>query len=146
MPTPRPTLRKVRFGVFEFDFPAGELLKSGRRVKLQGQPIQILSVLLERRGEVVTREELQRRLWPADTFVDFEHSLNAAVKRLRQALGDSPDKPRFVETLARRGYRFIAHVEAEGDAPTTRRRRRARSARSPSCPSRTTAATPKPST
>ena len=116
MTTPRPTLRKVRFGVFEFDFRLGELLKSGRRVKLQGQPIQILSVLLERRGELVTREELQRRLWPADTFVDFEHSLNAAVKRLRQALGDSPDEPRFVETLARRGYRFIAHVEAEGDA------------------------------
>lgn len=125
MTTPRPFLRRVRFGVFEFDFRLGELLKSGRRVKLQGQPIQILSVLLERRGELVTREELQRRLWPADTFVDFEHGLNAAVKRLRQALGDSPDEPRFVETLARRGYRFIAPVEVESeeadDAPPSPR-------------------------
>ena len=109
------TIRRIRFGVFEFDCRLGELLKAGRRVKLQGQPIQILSVLLERRGELVTREELQKRLWPADTFVDFEHSLNAAVKRLRQALEDSADEPRFVETLARRGYRFIARAEVETD-------------------------------
>src|ERR1051326_1024246 len=78
------TLRRIRFGVFECDCRLGELLKAGRRVKLQGQPIQILSVLLERRGELVTREELQKRLWPADTFVDFEHSRNGAAKRLRQ--------------------------------------------------------------
>jgi TolB-like protein/DNA-binding winged helix-turn-helix (wHTH) protein/Tfp pilus assembly protein PilF len=100
--------RIVRFGVFEFDHRTGELRKHGLRIKLQGQPIHVLSMLLEHPGEVVTREELQKRLWPADTFVDFEHSVNAAIKRLRAALGDSADAPRFVETLARRGYRFIA--------------------------------------
>jgi TolB-like protein/Flp pilus assembly protein TadD len=115
MTRPQRTIHRIRFGNFVFDLRLGELLKAGRRVKLQGQPIQILSVLLERRGDLVTREELQRRLWPADTFVDFEHSLNAAVKRLRQALDDSAEQPRFVETLARRGYRFIAPVEVEGD-------------------------------
>jgi TolB-like protein/Tfp pilus assembly protein PilF len=100
----------VRFGLFEFDPRSGELRKQGRRVRLEGQPIQILIKLLNRPGELVTREELQRELWPADTFVNFEQSLNAAVKRLRHALGDSPDNSRFVETLARRGYRFIAPV------------------------------------
>ena len=89
---------------------AGELRKNGLKIKLQEQPFQILSLLLERAGEVVTREELRQKLWPADTFVDFDHSLNAAVKKLRDALGDSADNPRFVETLARRGYRFIAPV------------------------------------
>ncbi len=101
----------VRFGVYEVDLRAGELRKSGVKIKLQGQPFQILALLLERPGEVVTREEIQKKLWPADTFVDFEHSLNAAVKRLREALGDSADNPRFVETLPRRGYRFIYPVE-----------------------------------
>lgn len=99
-----------RFGIFEANFRSGELRRNGIRIRLQDQPLQILSLLLERPGEVVTREELQARLWPANTFVDFEHSLNTAIKRLRDALGDSADNPRFVETLARRGYRFIAPV------------------------------------
>ena len=100
----------VRFGVYEVDPHAGELRRNGVKVKLQEQPFQVLTMLLERPGEVISREEMQRRLWPADTFVDFDHSLNAAVKRLRDALRDSADNPRFVETLARRGYRFVAPV------------------------------------
>jgi len=100
----------VRFGIFEANFRSGELRRNGIRIRLQDQPLQILNLLLERPGEVVTREELQARLWPADTFVDFDHSLNTAIKRLRDALGDSAENPRFVETLARRGYRFIAPV------------------------------------
>jgi TolB-like protein/DNA-binding winged helix-turn-helix (wHTH) protein len=101
----------IRFGSFEFDPSTGELQKSGLKIKLQGQPVEILEILLARPGTLVSREELQRTLWPADTFVDFESSLNAAIKRLRAALNDSPEEPRFVETLARRGYRFIAPVE-----------------------------------
>src|ERR1700693_1848753 len=101
----------IRFGVFEVDRRAGELRRNGARVKLQEQPFQILALLLERPGEVVTREELQSRLWPADIFVDFDHSLNTAVRRLRDALGDSAENPRFVETVARRGYRFLAPVD-----------------------------------
>ena len=108
--------RIIQFGLFEVDRRAGELRRSGTRVKLQEQPFQILSLLLERPGEVVTREELQGRLWPADTFVDFDHSLNAAVRRLRDALGDSAENPRFVETVARRGYRFLAPVNGLGPA------------------------------
>ncbi len=108
--------RMIRFGVFEVDQRAGELRRNGSRVKLQEQPFQILALLLERPGEVVTREELQGRLWPADTFVDFDHSLNAAVRRLRDALGDSAENPRFVETVARRGYRFLAPVHGSGAA------------------------------
>jgi len=106
--------RVVRFGVYEFDLRSGELRKQGRKVRLQGQPVQILLKLLENPGELVTREDLRKELWPDDTFVNFEQSLNAAVKRLRQALGDAHDNPRFVETLARRGYRFIAPVGASG--------------------------------
>jgi len=94
----------------EVDLKAGELRRSGSRIRLQEQPFQVLALLLENPGQVVTREELHRRLWPADTFVDFDHGLNAAVKRLRDALGDSAENPRFVETLARRGYRFVAPV------------------------------------
>jgi TolB-like protein/DNA-binding winged helix-turn-helix (wHTH) protein/Tfp pilus assembly protein PilF len=109
--------RIVRFGVFEFDRESGELRKHGLRIKLQGQPVHVLDMLLERPGEVVSREELQKRLWQADTFVDFEHSLNAAIKRLRAALGDSADSPRFIETLARRGYRFIAPVTQAAATP-----------------------------
>jgi DNA-binding winged helix-turn-helix (wHTH) protein len=101
------TSRILRFGVFEYDPAVGELRKQGMKIKLQGQPIEILRLLLDHPGEVVTREELQRKLWPADTFVDFEHSLNAAVKRLRDALDDSAETPRYIETLPRRGYRFI---------------------------------------
>src|SRR5437879_5511702 len=101
----------VRFGVYEFDLRSGELRKYGVRIKLQEQPCQILAILLEHRGKMVTREELQRRLWPSDTFVDFDHSLNTAVMRLREVLSDSSENPRFVETLPRRGYRFVAPVE-----------------------------------
>lgn len=102
--------RTRRFGVFELDLHAGELRRSGMKVKLQEQPFQVLALLLEKPGDVVTREDLRNRLWPADTFVDFDHSLNAAIKRLRDALGDSAENPRFVETVARRGYRFLAPV------------------------------------
>ena len=105
-----------RFGTFEVDLRARELRKGGIRIRLQDQPFAILDVMLERAGEVVTREELRQRLWPEGTFVDFEHSLNAAMKRLRAALGDDAENPRFIETLHRRGYRFIAAVESEGQA------------------------------
>ena len=107
--------RIFRFGAFEFHVQARELRKHGLRIKLAGQPISVLAMLLERHGEVVTREDLQARLWPAGTYVDFEHSVNAAVKRLRQALGDSADSPRFIETLARNGYRFIAPLSERID-------------------------------
>jgi Tol biopolymer transport system component/DNA-binding winged helix-turn-helix (wHTH) protein len=100
----------VSFGPFEVNLRAGELRRNGSKVRLQEQPFQVLAMLLERPGDIVTREELRNRLWPADTFVDFDHGLNAAVKRLRDALGDSAENPRFVETLARRGYRFVAPV------------------------------------
>ena len=100
-----------RFGVFEFDPSTRELRKQGVRIRLQGQPMEILALFMERPGEIVTREELQKKLWPADTFVDFEHSLNAAVKRLRDALDDSAETPRYIETMARRGYRFLVPVE-----------------------------------
>lgn len=103
--------RVVRFGAFEVDLQEGELRKSGLRVKLQEQPFQILIILLEHPGQTVTREELRHRLWSADTFVDFDHSLNSSIKKLREALGDDSDNPRFIETLHRRGYRFIAPVE-----------------------------------
>jgi DNA-binding winged helix-turn-helix (wHTH) protein len=100
-----------RFGVFEVDTRAGELHKNGIKLKLQGQPFQVLCILVEHAGELVTREELRTKLWPAETFVDFDHGLNAAVKRLRDTLGDSADAPRFIETMARRGYRFIHPIE-----------------------------------
>ena len=109
----KPTIT-VRFGVFEVDLQAGELRRQGVRVKLQEQPFQLLVMLLERPGQSVTREELQKKLWPADTFVDFERGLNRAVNKLREALGDDADSPRFVETLPRRGYRFIVPVETAG--------------------------------
>ena len=102
--------RTLRFGVFELDLRAGELRRSGMKVKLQEQPFQVLAQLLEKPGDVVTREEMRDRLWRSDTFVDFDHSLNAAIKRLRDALGDSAENPTFVETVARRGYRFLAPV------------------------------------
>jgi len=108
-----------RFATFEVDLRARELRKRGIRVRLQDQPFQILVMMLERPGDIVTREELRQRLWPDGTFVDFEHSLNAAVKRLRTALGDEADNPRFVETLHRRGYRFIATVEGAPRASVT---------------------------
>jgi TolB-like protein/DNA-binding winged helix-turn-helix (wHTH) protein/Tfp pilus assembly protein PilF len=104
------TSRFVRFGLFEVDFLTSELRKQGRKVKLQEQQCRILGVLVERPGEVVTREELRKRLWSEDTFVDFDHSLNTAIMRLREALGESSDNPRFIETLPKIGYRFIAPV------------------------------------
>jgi len=113
MPTPAPPLRAVRFGVFEADLSSGELRKHDLRIKLQDQPFQILAMLLEHPGEVLTREELHRKLWPRDTFVDFDHGLNNAINRLRDALNDSAEVPRFIETLPRRGYRFICQVESE---------------------------------
>jgi cholera toxin transcriptional activator len=110
MAVPKNHSRVARFGVFELDLSAGELRKSGVKLRLQGQ-FQVLALLLERAGEVVTREELQQKLWPSDTFVDFDHSLNTAINKVREVLGDSASSPRFVETLARRGYRFIAPVQ-----------------------------------
>jgi DNA-binding winged helix-turn-helix (wHTH) protein len=111
MPTAARSANLVRFEVFEVDLRAQELYKAGRKIKLQVQPFQVLAMLLERPGEVVTRDEMQKRLWPADTFVDFDHSVNTAIKKLRQALGDDKKKPRFVETLPKRGYRFLASVK-----------------------------------
>jgi len=100
----------VRFGVFEADLRTGELRKNGAKVSLQGQPFQVCAILLERSGELITREELRQKVWPEDTFVDFDHALNTAITKIRAALGDEADNPRFVETLPRRGYRFIAPV------------------------------------
>src|SRR5580704_6334601 len=110
MSTPQasPAGRVIRFGVFEADLTAAELRKSGVRIRLQEQPFQVLAYLLQHPGEVVSREDLRQRLWPSDTFVDFDHSLNTAVNKLREALGDSASSPRYVETLARKGYRFVA--------------------------------------
>ena len=101
----------MKFGVFELDVSVGELRKNGSKLRLQEQPFQLLAFLLQRAGQVVTREELRQKLWPSDTFVDFDHSLNTAVNKVREALGDSATSPRYVETLARRGYRFIAPVQ-----------------------------------
>jgi len=112
VPEPVPNSQVLRFGTYEVDLRLGELRKNGIRVKLTGQPYQILVILLEHPGDLVTREHLQRRLWPSDTFVDFDRGLNAAINRVREALGDSAENPRFVETLPRRGYRFIAPLVA----------------------------------
>src|SRR5437762_12414270 len=101
----------IRFGVFEVDLPAGRIRRNGLRVHLQDQPFRVLAMLLERPGEVVAREELQKRLWPADTFVDFDHSLNTAIKKLRLALCDDKENPRFIETLPKRGYRVMGSVK-----------------------------------
>lgn len=101
----------VRFSSYEVDLRAGELYRAGRKIPLQVQPFHVLAMLLERPGQVVAREELQKRLWPADTFVDFDHSLNTAIKKLRQALSDDKKKPRYIETLPKRGYRFIGALK-----------------------------------
>jgi len=108
---PSPLSPRVRFAAFEVDLQTGELFKHGRKIKLQTQSFLILASLLERPGEVLTREELCQKLWPSGVFVDFELGLNAAMNRLRSVLDDSPEKPRFIETLPRRGYRFLAPVE-----------------------------------
>ena len=102
---------RIRFGPYEADLHTHELWKHGLRVKLVGQPFEILAVMVTRPGELVTREELRTKLWPGDTFVDFNHGLNAAMNKLRDALSDSADDPRYIETLPRRGYRFVAPVE-----------------------------------
>lgn len=117
---PQPA-RRYRFGVFEADASAVELRRKGVRVKLNAQPFQVLVMLLERPGELLTREEISRELWPDGTFVDYEHGVNSAVNRIREALGDTASNPRFVETLARRGYRFVAPVEkiTPNEGPTT---------------------------
>ena len=109
MERPSPQSQPVRFGLFELDVRSGELRKEGIRIRLQEQPFQILAILLENQGQVVSREELRKRLWPEDTFVDFDHSLNKAITKLREALGDSAEHPQFIETLAKRGYRFFGH-------------------------------------
>ena len=111
MPDARPAAKNVRFGVFELDLATGELRKNGTLIRLQEQPFQVLAMLLDRPGELVTRDELRNKLWSTDTFVDFDHSLNTAVNKLREALGDLASNPRFVQTVARRGYRFIAPVQ-----------------------------------
>ncbi|MGA3165158.1 MAG: protein kinase [Terriglobia bacterium] len=116
MPDAQRSAGCIRFGAFEFNPHVGELLKHGLKIKLSGQPIELLAMLLARPGQLVTREELQRRLWPHDTVVEFEHSINAAINRLREALSDSADEPRYVETLPRRGYRFIYAVEGGDEA------------------------------
>jgi len=107
--------RRYRFGVFEVDAAVGELRRQGVRVRLNAQPFQVLCLMLERPGELLTREEISRELWPDGTFVDYEHGVNSAVNRIREALGDTASNPRFVETLARRGYRFVAPVEKIGE-------------------------------
>jgi len=117
MPSGSQSADTVRFNTYEVDLRAGELYRAGRKIKLQVQPFHVLAMLLERPGEVVAREDLQKRLWPADTFVDFDHSLNTAIKKLRQALGDDKKKPRFIETLPKRGYRFIGAVERPAAVP-----------------------------
>src|SRR3981081_1108168 len=120
MGTPATSARIVRFGIFEVDLNALELRKNGLRLKLPEQPFQILTMLLERPGEIITRDDLRNRLWRTDTFVDFDHGLNNAVMRLREVLGDSSDNPRFVETIPRRGYRFLAHVDESFPATAAR--------------------------
>src|ERR1700752_1698835 len=108
---------RLCFGTFELDLRAVELRKHGLRIRLQEQPFLVLATLLEHPGELVTREELQKKLWPADTFVDFDHGLHKAISKIREALSDSAESPRFVETVARRGYRFLAEVKVLDTVP-----------------------------
>jgi len=123
---PEPSKKVFRFGVFEVDAASGELRKSGVRLRVQEQPFQVLLTMLERSGEVVSRDELRKQLWASDTFVDFDHSLNTIINKLRETLGDSASSPRFIETLAKRGYRFLPAVEVlngQSDVPDSRERR-----------------------
>lgn len=114
-----PPILKYRFDDYEADLRAAELRRKGNRLKLQMQPFQVLVALLERPKDVVTREELRQRLWPEDTFVDFDHGLNTAVAKLRDVLGDSASSPRYIETIAKRGYRFLAEVQTQEEQPAT---------------------------
>jgi DNA-binding winged helix-turn-helix (wHTH) protein len=107
--------RNFRFGAFEADTKTGELRKAGVRLRLPDQPFRVLVLLLERRGEILTRDELRQQLWPDGTFVDFDHSLNSIVNKLRDVLGDSANNPRFIETLARRGYRLLVYCVSQND-------------------------------
>ena len=122
----QPPRQVIRFSTFELALDTGELRKAGMRIALQEHSRRVLLRLLERPGALVTREELRASLWPSDTFVDFEHGLNTAIKRLRDALGDSADTPRFIETLPRRGYRFIAAIESDPQAASAGEQRKAR--------------------
>src|SRR5262252_7883358 len=115
MTDPGKATKIIRFATFEMDLASGELRKAGFKLKFGGQPFQVLAILLEQPGTVVTREQLQKRLWP-DTFVDVDHNLNTAINKIREALGDSSENPRFVETLPRRGYRFIGLITSNGTA------------------------------
>jgi TolB-like protein len=117
--SPSSASQRLRFGDFDVDLRSGQLCKRGIRIKLQDQPFQVLHVLLEHAGEMVSREELQKRIWPADTFVDFDQGLNNAIKKLRDALADDAEKPRFIETLSKRGYRFIGHIEVPANVART---------------------------
>jgi anti-anti-sigma factor len=122
MPLQRRDLRQYRFGPFEVCLETGELSKNGRRVHLQRKPFDVLACLLEQAGRLVNRESLRQRLWPADTFVDFDNGLNTALSKLRQALGDSAERPRYIETLEGRGYRFLAALESIADGPGSKLR------------------------
>src|SRR5215475_14018078 len=117
MPAPASSTDRVQFGLFELDLQRAELRKHGVKVKLQEQPLKVLQVLLENPGQIVSRDELRQRVWPANTFVEFDQGLYSAMARLRDALGDSSDSPRFIETVARRGYRFIAPVRVAPSTP-----------------------------
>src|SRR5947207_10088436 len=121
MPAPVSTSEVLRFGVFELDLERAELRKQGLRIRLQDQPLKVLQLLLKNHGEIVTREQLRTTIWPANTFVEFDHGLYSAMARLRETLGDSSESPRFIETVARRGYRFIAPVTSPGivEAPVS---------------------------
>src|SRR6266481_9771790 len=114
--------RVVKFGVFEVDLQAGEVRKAGMRQKLVGQPFQVLQALLERPKEIVTREELRERIWPGNAFVDYELALKKAINRLREVLGDSADSPHFIETIPRRGYRFIGRIAPPSALPESSER------------------------
>ena len=117
MPPGNQSTDVVRFNAYEVDLRSGELYRAGHKIRLQAQPFHVLAALLERPGQVVAREELRKRLWPSDTFVDFDHSLNTAIKKLRQALSDDKKKPRFIETLPKRGYRFIGTLGQARNLP-----------------------------
>jgi TolB-like protein/DNA-binding winged helix-turn-helix (wHTH) protein/Tfp pilus assembly protein PilF len=128
MPAPTPTSEVLQFGVFELDLRQAELRKQGVKIKLQEQPLRVLQLLLEHRGKIVTREQLRTHIWPANTFVEFDHGLYSAMARLREALGDSAETPRYIETVARRGYRFVVPVSASGNTTATKVRPPARQA------------------